>query len=251
MHNGLKEKFFRALSELKSEEKTREQAIQAFLEKHTELIPVTQLLNNGLHFNTIISGFSLKPDMAADYIYLTEGKNNWRIILVKVDTPEKKIFKMTNEQLNTTLDFNTTLSQVANWRSYINEKRADILSQLQPLLKPGIIKTKHPEFRYQIIFGRSEELDAANKRDYITSLKEALDVSVVNYDNLISLVQNTARMAKNVMYYRDGRYGYHSLNVITGQILPYVSPKKLYLTQEQKAMFTHRGYDMNKWENTF
>ncbi|RWE07710.1 MAG: DUF4263 domain-containing protein [Mesorhizobium sp.] len=134
----------------------KEQVVQDFLEQHTELIPTPNLLNHHLQLNSIVSKFRLSTALITDYVYLTKSSGRWTITLVELESPDKAIFTAHMGRAVPSSGFTAALAQVIDWKTYVDDHKAEILQRLKPLIVPPGMRENPVTFEYQLIIGRSK-----------------------------------------------------------------------------------------------
>src|SRR5580704_4346426 len=134
-----------------------EQVTQEFLEQHSEFIPTPNLLNHHLHFQCVVAKFPLGTELKTDYLYITKSSDRWRITLVELELPTKRLFSENLKYAHASAEFNGALDQVRSWKRFVNDNREEIVRRLEPLLQPLNMRANPIEFDYQLIIGRSKE----------------------------------------------------------------------------------------------
>jgi len=227
----------------------KEQVIQEFMEVNTELIPTPNLLNHHLHFEAVVSKFPLGTELTADYLYITKSSDIWRITLVELEAPEKKIFNDDKKKTNTSAEFNAALNQVRSWQIFIDDNRAEVLRRLEPLLRPLGMSRNPIEFRYQLVIGRSQDknLSAARKKHFRKLINES-GVDILTYDTLINWYRNNQRFKKNVLRLSGAQFEFKHMHIEPTQILSYLGPDHLAVSSEQRERLLKSGYEIDKWQ---
>ncbi len=228
----------------------KEQVIQDFLEENTELIPTPNRLNHHLHFGAIVSKFPLGTELTTDYIYITKSSDVWRITLVELEIPEKSIFNSDTKKTNTSAEFNAALNQVRSWKLFIEENKSEVIRRLEPLLRPLGMRGNPIEFHYELIIGRSQNknLSDARKRHFRNLINET-GINILTYDTLLDWYKNDQRFKKNILRLSGSQYSFKYMHFLPNQILSYVGPDFLALTQDQQENLRQFGYEIDKWNN--
>lgn len=226
----------------------KEQVVQDFLEKHTELIPTPNRLNHHLHFESVVSKFPLGTELTTDYLYITKSSDTWRITLVELESPDKSIFTGDTRKPTTSAEFNAALNQVRSWKHFLDENRAEVLRRLEPLLQPVNMRRNPVEFHYQLIIGRSGDKNLTPERKrHIRGLIDETGIDIMTFDQLVDWYTNDQRYQKLVLRLTGAQYAFKYMHFLPSQILSYVGPDRLLLSQEQLDLLKADGYEMEKW----
>ncbi|WP_186110810.1 Shedu immune nuclease family protein [Burkholderia gladioli] len=226
----------------------REQVVQDFLEQHTELIPTPNRLNHHLHFESVISKFPLGTELTTDYLYITKSSDTWRITLVELESPDKSIFTGDMRRATTSAEFNAALNQVRSWKLFLSENRAEVLRRLEPLLQPVNMRRNPVEFQFQLIIGRSTDKNATPERKkVIRGLIDETGIEIMTFDQLVDWYTNDQRYQKLILRLTGTQYAFKHMHFLPSQILSYVGPDGLTLSQEEIERLKADGYEMDKW----
>ena len=227
----------------------KEQVVQDFLETNSELIPTPNRLNHQLHFGSIVSKFPLSTELTTDYVYITKSSDLWRITLVELETPDKKLYTADLKVPNTTAEFNAALNQVRSWRNFIDENRGEVLRKLAPLLQPIPMRRNPIEFNYQLIIGRSKDknLSEDRKRHFRGLIRES-NIDILTYDTLLNWYRHDRRYKKNILRLSKTHFTFKHLHMNPEHILAYVGPDHLEFTTEHYERLSKEGYEMDKWQ---
>ena len=224
----------------------KEQVVQDFLEQHSEFIPTNNLLNHHLHFESVVSKFPLGTELTTDYIYITKSSDIWRITLVELESPEKKIFTSDTKKANTSADFNAALNQVRSWRHYLVEHRHEVLRRLEPLLHP--LAGNPVEFQYQLIIGRSANKNLSPERkQHFRGLIDETEIDILTFDQLISWYKNHDRYQKLILRLTGTQFAFKHMHFEPTQILSYMGPDRLVFNSTEITRLKEAGYEMDKW----
>ena len=227
----------------------KEQVVQNFLEDHPVLIPTPHRLNHLVHLNSVISKFPLGNRYKTDYIYLTKSSDTWRIVFVELESPDKRIFTESINQVNTSAKFNEAINQVRSWRSYLKEHRQEILKQLEPLFVPPNMRRNPVEFCFELVYGRSSEKNTEDRNRHLNLISEESGIKIMTYDTLISYYENDLVIEKDIMIYKQGKFHYKKLFTKPEHVFSYIGSNDLVLTKEQQEALIQDGYEIEKWRN--
>ena len=84
------EKFKSILESKPAKKTTKEQCIQNYLEKYSDMIPINLVLNHNVLFDFIISKLSINTGYKCDFAYLTKSSDNYRLVLIELEDSDKK-----------------------------------------------------------------------------------------------------------------------------------------------------------------
>lgn len=140
----------------------KEQTFQTFFEKNPDYLLVTGLLqNHGLHFGAVISQFPIDTGLICDFAFLTKSSVEWRLVLIEIERPYKKIF--TKARVPQPAEYMTKgLSQIASWQSHLETGLAQVTQRLRPFLRP--LGGNPVKVWYVLVAGRDfQDLDDSGK----------------------------------------------------------------------------------------
>lgn len=222
-----------------------ENELQAFIESHTTFLPTPGLLNHQLHCRCLISKFPV-GDRKTDFAYLTKSSDRWRLVLVELESPAKKIFKGGSNAANSA-DFNDAFAQIRTWKEHWEDYRTDVLRRLEPLLIPPVMASNSLFVQYVLVIGRSDEKkhdDARRRR--LASLGEE-GVHVMTWDTLLEEYQSGRGRAKAVLTV-DGR-GFRLKHAERSPklLFAYVRPQHLKLSKAAEAALRADGFQIDAW----
>lgn len=90
------------------------------------------LENHHLHFNCVISKLKIGLEVITDFAYLTKSSDIWRVILIELESPHKRIFKKNAHGYpEFSAEFNNAIDQITYWKVYIEEHKTAVLRQLE------------------------------------------------------------------------------------------------------------------------
>jgi hypothetical protein len=228
----------------------KEQVVQDYLESHTELIPTPNRLNHHLHFESVVSKFPLSTELITDYLYITKSSDTWRITMVELESPDKLIFTADTRKATPSAEFNAALNQVRSWKHFLDENKGEFLRRLEPLLQPASMRRNPVEFQYQLIIGRSTNKNLTPERKKtIRSLIGEAGIEIMTFDQLVDWYTNDQRYEKLVLRLAGVQYAFKHMHFLPMQLLSYVGPDRLLLSQEEFNRLRVAGYEVDKWRN--
>ncbi|QWT22091.1 DUF4263 domain-containing protein [Bacillus sp. NP157] len=244
----LNERFLALLASKAPDGRQKEQWVQDFLEENSELLPTTTLLNHGLQFQAVVSKYALASEHVCDYAFVTKSSDRWRVTFVELESPDKKIFTMDEQNPHFTKAFNDAKAQVQRWRTFVKRNEAEALRHLEPLFKPDNMRRMPFEFRYQLIIGRSDNKNLSPERmGFIVQEEEDTGIQILSYDSLIRYWENGPRRKKNVLAVAGNRLKFKLIHTSPGHMFSYVGPDQLALSATDKTYFRNLGYEIDTW----
>lgn len=245
-NQNLKDEFLKLLESDAPQGQQKEQMIQNFLETNSELIPIPNVLNHGLHFDFIISKFPVAHNLVSDYVYLTKSSAQWIVTLVELEISEKSIFTSSMDKEIASASFNHALDQVRSWKAYLKENRGEFLSRLRPLMQP--MGGNPIEFQYQLVIGRSADKNKNDRRkEYIAELERERGITIMSYDSLLNWYVTGPRYKKNILRAVGSRFEFKRMNVHPYLAFAWLGNDVLNLSQDQLASLSSDGYMMDEW----
>lgn len=245
---GLLRRFEDVLRDKAPDGRQKEQVVQDFLEENSELIPLPNLLNHGLHFEFIISKFPLSTALTTDYVYITKSSDRWRITFVELEVPEKAFFNETFDRAAASAKFNGALDQVRSWETFVTKNQEEVLRRLRPLMQPETMWRNPVEFNYQLIIGRSDNKNATTERmEYIQRLRDKERIEVMSYDSLINWYKSGPRFKKNVLRVKGDRFFLESMQTSPGIMFAWLGRDALELPSKYVDQLRAEGYEMDAW----
>lgn len=226
----------------------KEQVVQDYLEQHTELVPTPNRLNHHLHFQSVVSKFPLGTELTTDYLYITKSSDTWRITLVELESPDKSIFTADTRKTTTSAEFNAALNQVRSWKHFLADNKDEVLRRLEPLLRPVNMRCNPVEFHYQLIIGRSVDKNLTPERKkHIRGLIDETKIQIMTFDQIIDWYTNDQKYKKLIIKLAANQFAFKYMHFLPSQILSYVGPDRLFLSQEEINLLKADGYEMDKW----
>jgi hypothetical protein len=209
-----------------------ESRYQAFFEEHPEFLMQPFLLNHQLHFDAIVSQFRLTTNLTADFCYLTKSTASWWLVLVEIEPPDVPLFRANKLRLIRTADFNERIAQIEDWRDAVSLNGPQIIAGLDAIRKP---LTRNPvHFRYVLIVGRDpigREEEAWRRIDQLNGF----DLRILTYDSLLRNYEERRGRRCNIIGLNKGKVRFKNLNVRPDNMLAYMPPSDLLLTEDDKA----------------
>jgi len=189
MQAAIKEEHIKECKMLLSMPGRQENAIQAFLEKHTAFLPTPGLPNHRLHLNSIISKLPI-GDRIADYAYLTKSSDEWKLVLVELEDSGKKLFTQSSKHVGFTAEMNDAIAQVDVWRELWVDHRSTIVNSLECLLVPPGVRRNGISLECVLVIGRSAEKDNNEaRRKRLAALRSDKSIHVMIYDTILRAVE--------------------------------------------------------------
>lgn len=220
-----------------------------YLEENSYLLPVRFVLNHGIHLNFYISKLPIGTGFITDFAYITKSSIEWRIVLVEIEDSKKKFF---NKNGIPTSDFIQARDQVLGWKSYIEDKGKNyVLEALNKLLVPEHMSINPVNFKYLLIYGRTEELIGNDKQLSKIQQYKNENFDIITYDSLISQCETGAYQSPRMII------SIKDINKIIIKQLPntefntpifsYINHYDLHLTENQINYFKQQGYCIDDW----
>lgn len=243
----LEDEFLNLLDNEPEKGRQKEQIVQEFLEKNSELIPVQNKLGHGVHFDIVISKFPLTTNLITDYIWITKQSDRWRVILVELESPDKDFFTDSMDRVRPSAEFNAALDQVRSWKRFVESNKSEIIRRLTPLLQPENMRSNPIDFCYELIIGRSKNKNASKERkEYIVNLEKESGVKIMSFDTIIGSYKNNPRTRKNVMKLSGERYAFKEMNFLP-RFFDFLGPDVIKLTPDEVKNLKAEGYEIDYW----
>lgn len=176
----LRERFLRLLDEQKGE-----QVYQAFMERHTRLIPREFVQNHGLHFDLVLRKLKFGADYISDFFYMSKSSDDWNLVFVEIEKPQSRYFKDGSNEFHP--DFLKGLQQIGLWRAWLTDPAnlAGFLKQLQPIRLP-LTMTRNPSHpKFVLVHGRRAEYHGNDVRRSLVQAQERPDFKIMSFDSLV------------------------------------------------------------------
>lgn len=230
--------------------KGNENAIQAFMEKHSRLIPTPDVLSGGLLCNVIISKLPISLRAITDYVYVSISSGEVKITLVELENSKRKIFQKNNpEKFHS--DFTSALHQVEKWQMYLSggENRVRLLNMLKNLLPEGFPEVA-PQIDYMLIISGALPSGPTYKA-VLNQFSLHRSIKILTYEDVIAALPYSVG-EKNILSKSVDGYTVNNLSEKHAQLLSNCAPsilridgnvlKKMRLPEEAKEQVAH-------WQN--
>jgi Domain of unknown function (DUF4263) len=223
-----------------------EQAIQEFLERRSELIPLPWMLNHGLHHDVIISKFPLDTSLITDLMYLTKSTTQWYAVFMELENPSKRIFTENRKTPRFSADFNAALGQLDDWKLFVESHADAVRERLSPLLRP--LGRNRVRFRFALIYGRNSELLSNQDRIDRFAARSSNDRMVLSYDSLARNSRALHDGPKNILTLTRRGFRLKYLNNPLTGLFAYLRPHELEVPKEHAKELCAAGYRLDRWE---
>lgn len=223
-----------------------ESAIQTTLETHPELIPLPFLLNHRHHFNLIFKKFPLPNAQETDFLYLTKSTVEWKIVLVEIESSNKKIFTGGNGTPTFHHEFNHAYDQITSWKAYLESNQEPMKQAILPLLAGMHQNTI--SFSYVLIIGRNTELNNQAKKNMFR-LKSTADIKVMTFDSVINSFNENPIDKKIVAVKTANGYKIENLNDADTNLFAHLQSGEVILKNTIENELIAKGYNITAWKN--
>lgn len=223
-----------------------EGGIQTVLEKHPELIPMPHLLNHRHHFNLMFKKFPLPNAQETDFLYLTKSSVEWWIVLIEIESSNKKIF--TNKHTGNPVfhsEFNNAYDQITSWKAYLEQNQEPMKQAVMPLLINMHQNTI--SFKYVLVIGRNSELTTQQRKNMFR-LKSTNEIRVMTYDSLISSFNNNPLDSKIIAVKTTSGYRIQNLNDADTSIFANLQNGNIQFDNIIRNELIAKGYNIPDWE---
>lgn len=222
-----------------------ENDLQAYLERHTELLPNPHLLNHQIHFRSVISKFAIGK-WKTDYAFLTKSSVEWRLVLVELEKPQKRLFNQSGKYVEFSAELNSALSQIRTWRDEVASELPAIRKRIAPL-------TAHMggnplEVWYLLVIGRDAELNTQRRRTRLAKPGEP-QLQIMTWDSLLRLQEYGSVDRKCVLTETATGFSIKHMHRIPSHLFAWVGPEHLTVTAGDVAALEADGYDMKAWKS--
>lgn len=181
----------RRFLELLAQEET-ESVYQAFLEKHTQLIPRQYEQNHGVHGNLVIRKMPISSDYCTDFLFVSKCSAYWNCVLIEIEKPQSKFFK--EGTLDFHKDFLDATKQILRWRAWFSideNKDCFVRGTLGSLLGGDHPMAKNPcKIKYVLVMGRREEIGSDPQRRALLRESQKDGFKIVSYDGLVENLEH-------------------------------------------------------------
>ena len=234
-----------ALEVLLNDPEVGENALQDFLETHTEAVLTPHLLNHRLHFGSLISKFRI-GGLSTDFAYLTKSSDIWRLVLVELEAPQKQIFKKSGKHEATTSEFNDAIAQVHAWRDLASADMAGIQKRIAPL--QAHMAKNALEIWYVLVIGRDKELKNQDRRQRrLAGYLQSEKMQVLTWDSLLRELRERSVDRKCVLSETSRGFRIKHMDRIPPLIFGWVGPGHLEVAEPELTALKAAGYHMDEW----
>lgn len=247
---ALLDEYEKVLTITKPERRQKEQCVQDFLEENSELLPTPFLQNHKLHFDIIVSKFPLGNTYITDYVYITKSSYEWDIVLVELEDPDKLYFSDKNlTDSDPSHKLHEAINQVLSWQAYIRDHKAEIVNTLKPLLKPVKMREENPiNFKYVLIYGRSENRDCSPKRkEMINLLSESNKIQIISYDTIKHIYESQRIHNKKIILSLQQNHYIVKKMDCEPRFFSDITPSELIIPTDDIEKLKSKGYQMDDW----
>ncbi|HEV2865305.1 MAG TPA: Shedu immune nuclease family protein [Allosphingosinicella sp.] len=223
-----------------------ENALQAFIERHTAFLPTPSLLNHQLHLQSLISKFPI-GDRKTDFAYLTKSSDRWKLVLVELESPAKPLFKASSNSANSA-EFNDAVAQIVTWKEHWQDLRGEVERRLRPLLVPPSMAGNTISVEFQMVIGRAAEKahDDARRRRLATIHESG--IHVMTWDTLLDNYRAGRGEPKAVLTVNSNGYKLKHVERMPELMFAYVRPQHLKLSKEADKALRADGYAIDAWK---
>ena len=224
----LRDEFLRLL-----ETQQREQVYQAFMERHTQLVPHEFVQNHGIHFDLVLRKLAFGADYKSDFFYMSKSSDDWNLVFVEIEKPQSRYFRDNSNDLHR--DFQKALEQIGRWRAWLSEPSnlASLLVQLAPMHVPLTMR-RNPSFpKFVLVHGRRGEYHDSDVRRSIVRAQEQADFKILSFD---SLVEGLSRKHECYIGVRHNEFiKILSDRIISPEIFGWVDPAEFKVSKALRA----------------
>lgn len=224
-----------------------ENELQRFVEENTGFLPTPGLLNHQLHCRCLISKFPV-GERKTDFAYLTKSSDRWKLVLVELESPAKKLFKQGDNAANSA-DFNDAVAQILTWKEHWDDVRQDVLKRLEPIMIPPVMASNALSVEYVLVIGRAAEKkhDDARRRRLATLGEQG--IHVMTWDTLLNEYRSGRGHAKAVLTVDGQGYRLKHAERSPKLLFTYIRPKHLKLSRAAEAAVRADGYEIDAWRD--
>lgn len=238
---------------LLSDKSTDENDVQRYLEEHSELIPLPILEGHQLHESVVISKLPIGNKFISDFAYLTKCSDRWRLVLMEIENPHKKIFTSDYQNHTTTSDFKNAYQQILSWKNYISQNLHIIKESIYHLMSPEIMKYYPLEVSYVLIIGRNKEKNMSPDRSAIFSnFGNSEDMTFKTYDSIISEYRNRKTPIQKIILspWKNNSFSIKLVPTVPVEtwIFSYLTQDNLKVSEPQRSQLIDQGYRLDLWE---
>ncbi len=235
------------LKSLLSNEDCLENSLQELLELKSELIPKSERLNHDIQWNSVISKFQVSREKEVDFAYVTKSTNSWRIVLIELERPNKKLF-IENPYPDFHSDTRQAISQIDYWKNTIEADPISVRERLRPLVHMGGHWDTNPiEFYYVLIIGRNIEGHySRNNAHLISRLRKEKSIHLYTWDSVIRNAETNRCARLNVLSHWKGTFKFKYAQAWTN-IFSFYYHDQIILEVDKENYFRSNDYDIDAW----
>ena len=226
--------------------KKNENEIQSFLTENADLIPLTFLLNHGLHFDFIFSKLPVSESLTSDFAYMTKSSVEWVMVFIELEDSNKKIFTNNTKNINFSAEFNNAYDQLLSWRAYLQNNKTEFKNKFKDLMFHMFNNTLN--FQFLLVIGRSSEL-TTNERKNMFAEKNKDGIRVITYDSLKRMYLTNKRDFRNIA--TKVKNGFRIIKFdeksYTG-MFSYLNKDNLFFDKAIETQLINDGYDIPSWK---
>ncbi len=225
-----------------------EPEIQSFLEENSELIPVPYLLNHDLHGEGIISKFELDRDKVPDFAYLTKSSVEWRLVLIELERPQKRLF-IKRPHTDFHRDTRAAIAQIEDWKQFVDSHPDELCRRLRPLMTPLHFLENPIEVKYLLVIGQHPSITYTPEQSgRIKRLSKESNIQLCTYNSILRM-GSSYRIGhkKNIFSHDQDRYKFKFVHIHYTNIFGWHTPDQIGINPEQIKWFESHGFDMQSW----
>lgn len=226
----------------------KEQVYQQFFEDHPNYLLIDELmLNHGLHFNCIISQFSIDTSLICDFAFITKSSLVWRLVLVEIELPHSNLLNKSSIP-HPSKNMVKGMAQIDSWRAHMETGLEQVRERLKPLLKPLVANPL--EVFYVLVTGQDTRLLNDSAKAWLR-LQQRDGFKIYTFKTLSRsyALRKCRQLPVNVLRLDGKAFRYLKLNTLPDVHLNYALNDELKLTVDQKVMLTQCGYNFSAWES--
>ncbi|WP_118132044.1 Shedu anti-phage system protein SduA domain-containing protein [Pseudomonas abyssi] len=229
------------------EQGQKEQSIQDFLERNTELFSEALTYKNYFHQDILISKCPVM-DLKSDYAYLSKKSDEWKIVFGELELPDYNFFRKGSGDF--TSEFNHAINQIRQWKLRIKNNQNEVFNFFKLLLQPESMRENPIVFEFELIFGRSEDKNkTAERLRLIQSVSQSEGIVIKSFDTISNdFMGRRENTRKNVISYNGKSIRYKHLNTRPTWDFALYNSEQLIVSPEQRKVLVSWGYDMNSWD---
>ncbi len=223
-------------------EDSTEQSFQDYLEQHTKLFFPPFEQNHSVHLSLLLSKLKIDTSLTTDFAYLTKSSASWWLVLVEIEHPSKRLF---GKRAIPSAELTAAISQVNDWRTFIERNPSIIEQKISPLKKP--LAGNKMKVRYALVIGRTKEFEKnQEKMDAFEGLQRE-DFKVLTYDSLVSAYQVRQNQLLDVMSQKGQKFSFKYRHRSDTLVFSWLSPNEIHIEPNDIEYYKGLGYDIDRW----